>query len=347
MSFEVAKRRIQDTSFKPSTVMQLPLPKEGVYQALSLEFHGSIVTTYASGSPAAPAEATVDTLIPTIGLFVNGRLVKTVRPHMLHMQEILTWGQEGRRSSSAAASAATNDNPTVDGVFTFGTTGQTSTARENIRIPFAMELARVGKEKTWLNLNGVSSAECKFFGGPESGLDTTGAPVVYTLDTFVIEAYLEEVIGVNPLQKFADYQQVWSQETIAAQVTDKQFDLATGNLLAGLSLYIKNGASPSVAADLGITSIKILTGNKIIKSTDFVAEQNAMRQTFRCNDKRASNKARLDGYVFIPLMTNDRDLNTAFDASNLNALKLVVSSHASATYGLTLNIEQHIIVPPK
>lgn len=347
MRFEVAARRIQDTTFSPSTVLTLPLPKDGIYRALNLEFHGSIVTTFSSGSPAAPAESTIDSLVTLITVTVNGRLVKSVRPHMLHLHEILAWGQEGRRTASAAASAVTGDLPTTDGGFVWGTTTQTSTVRETLRIPFEMELARIGKEKTWLNLNGVSTAEVKFTTAAYSGLDTTGATVVYTASTFLFEAYMEEVIGFTPNTPFFDYQQVLGTDAVAAQQNNRNYDLTTGQLLAGLLIYVKNGASPSVAADLGLTRMSVITGNKTIKLVDFTAEQDKMRQTYRCNSARASGKSRLDGVCYISLLTNDRDLNTAFDARGLNSLKFNYDTHASATYGLTVNIEQHVIVSPQ
>lgn len=344
-TFETAQRRLQDTAFSPSTSLQLPLPKDMVASKLNLTFHGSTQYTFASGSPAAPKESTIDTLINMITVTVNGRIVKSVRPHMLHLFEILAFGQEGERRSSAGASAVTGDLPTADGGFAWGTTTQYGTVRESVQIPFEMILAERGRQGTWLDLRGVSSAYVTFTTGPYSALDTTGAPVTYANQSFVIEANIEEVKGVREKQPFADWKQTLNSYLITAQVTDQNYELNTGNFVAGIGLYVKNGASPSVPADLGVTTIKIMTGNKIIKQTDFVSEQAKMRQVYSCNAPRVSNASRLDGFVYIPLLTDAKNLDTAFDARGLNSLRLVISTHASATYSLTVNAEQHEIVP--
>ena len=350
LRFESASRRLADTAYTTNSsgqVLQCNLPKSGIYRWADISFHGSLSTTFASGSPAAPAESTIDSVISTILCTAGDRTIKSVKPHMIHMQEILASGQEGRRSSSAAASAVTNDLPTTDGGFVFGTTTQVSTVREELRIPFEMSLAKIGKEKTWLNLHKTTDNFLKFITSGFSGLDTTGAPVTYGGSGFTIETYLEEVLGANPKQDFFDYQQLVAPTSVAAGVSDQEFQLRTGNFLAGIALYVKNAASPSVAADLGLTTIKMGAGNNTSRYMDFNTEQGRMRREFDVNDKRASAKARTDGFVFINLMTAGRDLNTAFDARGLNELKLLLSSHASATGPLNVYVEQHIIVQPK
>lgn len=349
--FEAAARRLPDTTFTNS-VMQINLPKDGIYRALNLEFHGSIVTTFASGSPAAPAESTIDSLIQIISVTVNGRALKVVRPHMLHAMEILAFGQEGRRSASAGASAVTGDLPTTDGGFVYGTTTQVSTVREQIQVPFEMILANNGREKTWLDCNGISSGDVKLFGVAYSNLDTTSdSALSFSASTFVIEAYLEEVIGVmrGPGHQFSDFQQIMSPDTITAAANGRQYQLNPGSYLAGVLLYVKSGSTTltATAADLGLTDIKFMTGNKILKQVDFNAEQAKMRQNFKVNSARTSGKSRMDGICYISFLTNNRDLNTAFDARNLQSLIMAYSSSSSATYNLTTFIEQHLIITPQ
>ncbi|MCM2278321.1 MAG: hypothetical protein NDJ89_09620 [Oligoflexia bacterium] len=344
MRVQTRERRLQDTAFAPSQTLQLPLPKDLVAKQLTLVFNGSLSYTFSSGSPAAPVESTFDTLINQIIVQVNGRVVKNVRPHMLHMVEILAFGQEGERKSSAGASAVTGNNPTADGGFAWGTTTQYTTARETVVIPFEMILAKKNGSGTWLDLRGKSQAEVKFITGPYSGLDTSGATITYANQSFVIEAYIEEVLGVPANFPLAHFKQTWSQESIGAQANERSFELNFGNFVAGLALYVKDGTAVPVRSDLGVTDIKIMTGSEIIAQTTFLAAQAKMRQMFGCNAARASNSSRLDGYVYIPLLTSEGDLNTAFDARALTSLRLVISTRSGVTYPLQLNIEQHEIV---
>lgn len=341
-----SSRRLADTTFVPSSTMSLLVPKDVVARWLNLELHGSIVTTFASGSPAAPRESTIDTLIPTLNLTIDGQTVKAVRPHMLHMLEIIAYGQEGQRKSSVGAATIALDNPTVDGGFAWGTTTQTTTVRETVQIPFEMILANVGQEGTWLDTRGASNCFLQMLSGPYSGLDTTGAPVTFSASTFVIEAYLEVVAGVAPNESFGIFSQIWSQENISSQVTEKYYEMAFGQFIAGYGLYVKNGASPSVPTDVGLTDIKIYAGDKVIKQTTFQAVQAEMRQIYSCNTPRTANVSRTDGFVYIPTLTQDRNLFTAFDARNLTSVRLVISSTTSGnvTYPLQVNIEQHQIV---
>lgn len=335
--FEFAQRRLRDYTFEESKTTQIDLDDDVVARAAFMTLHGSVVTTFGSGSPAAPFEAAFSTLVTNATVRVNGRTVKSVMPWMLHLTEQLAFGNIGERRSSAGASAATGDLPTVDAGFTFGSTTNRTTVRETVMIPFEMVLAKANATGTWLDLRGAMSPVIQLSTAAFAALDTTGAPVAYTGSTLVIETFVEEVLGVPRNPQFADFRQIWKTERITSQATDYQIDLNVGNLYAGVLLYV----TEPLPTDLGLTDIRIMAGNKILKQTTFALEQARNRMQYGITAPRSSNKSTFDGACYLNLLTNDRDLSTAFDARNLNALRLVISTHASVDYPVVINIEEH------
>src|SRR6185437_11873523 len=119
------QRQLQQIAFAPSTVLTRDLPRDTVLKGIAFRLSGNVTTTYGSGTPVADANSTFDNLVARIDITVNGnRTVKSVRPIMLARQQLFYTKILGERKSSAGASAATQNLPTTDGGFVFGTTGQ-------------------------------------------------------------------------------------------------------------------------------------------------------------------------------------------------------------------------------
>lgn len=158
------QRKLQALTFQESQILSRDLPRDTVLKSIQLRLSGSVVTTFASGTPVADAQAAFDNIIPRVDVVVDGsRTVKSVRPHLMRIQQLFATSILGERRSSGAAAAATDNYPTVDAGFTYGTTGQITTCAESIILSFEMVYCEIGmgRESTWLNLKGTSSAELR------------------------------------------------------------------------------------------------------------------------------------------------------------------------------------------
>lgn len=344
------QRVLQQLTFSPSAIISRDLPRDTVLKHLLFRLSGSIVTTFASGTPIADALSTLDNLVARIDIVVNGsRTVKNVRPHLMHMQQMLTTLIQGERAASAAAAAATDNYPTSDGSFSYGTTGQISTVRESVLVSFENVYARIGKESTWLNLKGVASAEARLTCGAYASLlgFANTAPVVYTSSTFAIDVITIEAADVPASMPFADWKQTTKELTFAAQTTDYAIDINRGNKLQAIMLFSKNGAAGStttasgkLASNLVMTNMTLLVnGSRIIKKTDFKSLQAENRIRFGINAPFAANVARTDGMAYLDLLSDDGrgDLNTALDVRppGVDNVQLMVSTNTSANTDYT------------
>lgn len=339
------QRKLQQLTFAENTILSRDLPRDTVLKHLQFRLSGSVVTTFASGTPVSDALATFDNIVPRIDIVVNGsRTVKNVRPHLMHVQQILSTLIQAERCASAGAAAATDNYPTVDGGFTYGTTGQITTVRETVLVSFENVYARIGKETTWLNLKGVSSAEARLTCGAFANLLGFGntAPVVFSASTFVIDILTIEAQDVPANVRFMDWKQTTKELTFSAQTTDYAIDVNRGNRLQGLMMLTKNGAAGStttatgkLATNLVVTDLSlIVNGQTIIKKTDFKALNAEMRARFGVSAPYASNVSRLDGIAYLDLLSDDGrgDLETALDVRppKVDNVQLVLSTNTAA-----------------
>ena len=357
------QRKLQQLSFSPSTILSRDLPRDTVLKHLQFRLSGAIQTTFASGTPVADAFAAFDNLVPRIDIIVNGsRVVKSVRPHLMRVQQLLMSGILAERASSAAAAAATDNYPTVDAGFTYGTTTQFTTCRETIIVSFEDVYARIGKELTWLNLKGVASAEARLTTNAYSSLLGFGntAPVTYGSSTFVIDILTVEAQDVPAGTRFADWKQTTKEITFSAQTTAFAVDINRGNFLQGLMLLARDGAAGSattatgkLASNLAITDLVLQVNGQVnIKATDFKSLHGEMRARFGVQAPYASNVSFIDGIAYLDLISDDSrgDLQSALDVRppKVDGVQLLVStntaSNVSYTNPVSLVIETQEIV---
>ncbi|MDE2102153.1 MAG: hypothetical protein KGL39_33210 [Patescibacteria group bacterium] len=321
------QRKLQQVSFDPSTIMTRDLPRDTVLKGIHFRLSGSIVTTFPSGTPIADALSTLDNLIPRIDVVVGGsRTVKSVRPYLLRMQQMLSTKILAERKSSAGSAAAKNNNPTADSGFVYGTTTQYTTVAESVYLPFEMIWAdqSKGREATWLNLKGVPSAELRFTGAAESALLGFGnsAPVTYSSDTFVVDITTVEAQDVPPQIVFSDWKQTTKTLTFAAQTTDYLIDINRGNKLSGLWFLTRDGAAGSSTTASGklldnnvLARIQLLVnGQTTIKDTTFQQLQAENRLRSGVYAPFSSNVSLLDGVAFMNLLARN-DASTALDVA--------------------------------
>lgn len=354
------KRKLQPLTYAESQPLVRDLPRDTVLKALTLRLNGSVVTTFASGTPVADDQSTFDNLVSSIRVVVNGsRTVKAIRPHLAHMLQIFGTGIQGERKSSAGASASIN--PTVDAGFTYGTTGQITSVAETVTVFFEHVLAGNGRLTTWLNLKGAASATLELNTRAFSSLLGFGntAPVVYSSSTLQFDITLIEAQDVDPRQPFFDFKQTYFERTYSAQVSAQREDINRGNYLSGLMLFTRDGAAGSATTATGklasnnvLSDIALVVNGQVnIQKTTFYELQADNRSRYGVTAPNASNKSRIDGVAIMDLLAN-RDLNTALDVRppKVDNLQLEFatrpSSDVSYTNPVTVGIETHEIVAP-
>ncbi len=317
------QRKLQSLTFGPNVVLSRDLPRDTVLKSLQLRLSGAVQTTYASGTPVADAQSIFDNLIPRVDVVVDGsRVVKSVRPHLMRLQQLLSTGVQAERRSSAGAAAATDNLPTADGGFTYGTTTQYTTVAESIFIYFEMIFAEpgLGREATWLNLKGVASAEVRLFTASYSALLGFGntAPVTYGNSTLAVDIITREAQDVEPQYRFGDWKETTKTIALSSQTSNYAIDINRGNKLTGIMLFTQDGAAGSAttatgknASNLVVTNIALkLNGMTDIKATDFKALQAENRSDYGVVAPFASNVSALDGCAHMNLLAR-RDLSTA------------------------------------
>lgn len=344
------QRKLQQLTFTPSVILTRDLPRDTVLKHLQFRLSGSVVTTFGSGTPVANSFSTFDNLVSRIDIVVNGsRTVKNVKPFLMHMQQLYTSMIRAERAASAGAAAATDNYPTADAGFVYGSTTNLTTVRETVLVSFENVYARQGKESTWLNLKGVASAEARLTCNAFSALLGFGntAPVVYSSSTFVIDILTIEAQDVPANVVFQDWKQTTKQILISAQATALPIDINRGNRLQGIMMLTRDGAAGSattatgkLANSLVMTNYNLMVnGQTSIKAGDFKALQAENRARFGLNAPFASNVSILDGVAYLDLLSDDGrgDLMTALPVQPplVDQLQLFVDTNSSSNVSYT------------
>lgn len=358
------QRKLQAVTFQENQVLSRDLPRDTVLKSLQLRLSGSVVTTFASGTPVADAQAAFDNIIPRIDVIVDGgRVVKSVRPHLMRVQQLFSTTVLAERRSSAAAAAATDNYPTVDAGFTYGTSTQLTTCAESILVSFEMVYCDIGagRESTWLNLKGVSSAEVRLTCAAFSKLLGFGntAPVVFTSSTFIVDIITTEAQDVPANLLFSDWKQTTKELTFSAETADYAIDINRGNKLSGIMLFAKDGAAGTtttatgkLASNLAFTKLSLkVNGQTDIKTTDFKALQAENRARYGVNAPMASNVSFLDGTAHLSLIAR-QNIDTALDVRPplVDNVQLFVNSNTAANVSYTNPVSltvmtEEIVVP--
>ena len=365
VSYPAAERQraLQALTFAENSVLSRDLPRDTVLKGLQLRLSGSVVTTFGSGTPVADSFSIFDNIIPRIDVVINGsRVVKSVRPHMMRMQQLFTTQILGERRSSAGAAASAY--PTVDGGFVYGTTTQISSVAETIYIPFEMVYCEIGmgREATWLNLKGVASAELRLTCAAFSKLLGFGntAPVVYSSSTMSIDIVTLEAQDVPPQIAFSDWKQTTKEITLSAETTDYAIDINRGNKLSGILMLARDGAAGTattatgkLASNLAFTKLSLkVNGQTDIKSTTFQQLQAENRARYGVSAPMASNVSILDGVAHMSFLAR-KDITTALPLQPplVDNVQLFVNSNTSSNVSYTnpvsLTLQTEEIVEPR
>ncbi|MGE3263589.1 MAG: hypothetical protein AB7K68_17565 [Bacteriovoracia bacterium] len=353
-------RKLASQAFVPSSVMTFRLPEDTTLRALVLRLSGSIVTTFASGTPVADDFGPFDDLVSTIQVRVGGSdSIKTVTPRMAAFHQLLDAGIRGERKSSSAAAAVTGGDVTADSsAFTYGTTTQVTSVAESLVIFFECPLVKFGRQQTWLNLRGIVGSELILNTKAYSALLGFGntAPVVYSSSTLQIDVKLIEARTVEQNRKFQVYKETFQTEPFSAAAANRVINLNKGQKIIGLSMLARDGASGStttatglLASDILVDQIKLtLNGSFTPRNETWFELQADNKARFNINAPYSSNKSILQGFAYMDL-TQFGVIDSALDARFLDNVQLEISTKSAATYTsvATLLVHQHELVEAK
>jgi hypothetical protein len=343
------QRALQALTFAENQILSRDLPKDTVLKELLLRLSGAVVTTFGSGTPVADSFAAFDNIIPRIDVIVGGsRTVKSVRPHLMRMQQLFTTNILGVRRSSAAAAAATDNLPVAEAGFAYGSSTNLTTCAETILLSFAHVYAEVGlgRESTWLNLKGVSSAELRLTCAAFSTLLGFGntAPVVYTASTFIIDIVTTEAQDVPAEVIFSDWKQTTKELTFSAQTSDFAIDINRGNKLSGIVMLTRDGAAGSattatgkLASNLVLTKLALtVNGQTQVKVTNFKALQDENRSRYGISAPLAGGVSIIDGVAHLNMLAR-KDASTALDCAPplVDNVQLFVNTNTAANVSYT------------
>ena len=355
------QRRLQPIDFAPATVLTREIPRDTTLKALLFILQGSVGYTFASGTPLSDSKSIFDNLIENITITIDGsRIVKSIRPWMIRIQQLYASKVLPDRRSSAGATATAF--PTVEGGFVFGTTGQKTSVYEALMLSFENVFAKVGKEATWLKTKGTASAEIRIATKGLNSLLAMGntAPVVFAYQNgdIKIEVFTIEQQDVPVTAIFSDWKQTVKTAPIAGDVTGFLVELNKGNLLQSIQLLCEDGnaGGATLGTGNGLTNLLLtdialkINGQQDVKSTTFLGLQSENRARFGIVSPISGGVSPLDGSVYWDF-TRQGDLTTALDcrAPLVDQVHLSLSTRAGFPFNASkpamVSIMTNEIVP--
>jgi len=335
-------RRLPSVSFDPGNIKSLDIPRDSVFKSFSITIAGGVAVTF-TGTYTVDQIVSIGRLINRIDIVVNGnRTVKSVTPWLCATKILFYNSTQAERKSSVAATVLTPPNPTIDGGFAIGTTGQVTTIRETIDIFFEDILSAEPRSGTFLNLKGAASAEIRFNFSPFSFLEAANnaaTGVAYSSNTLTLDVTTREAPDLDG--KMADLKETTKSFLFQGQQTEFAIDINRGNFVRGIWLQVRDGNATKSLSNTAVTGVQLLANGFFpIKQygtatgQGFLKIQTENRSNFGMNAPYVSNVSRLDGIAYIDLL-NNRNSATALDARFLDNLQLLISTAASgqgATY---------------
>lgn len=351
-------RKLPSKNFDAGSTISIDVPRDSVFKYIQQRLVGAVVTTFASGTPVASNQSTMNDLINYIDIVANGSFtIKNVTPWMMHIQQLIATANFGERKASAGASAASPaENVTADGKFTYGTTGQYTSVVESIIIPFENSLAGAGRMGTLWDTRGLASAEIKISTAAFSALLGYGntAPVVYSGSTLQIQTETIETQNIPLNIYFSAYKQTTKSVNFTAQTSDFLVDINRGNYLQGLMFEAHDGAAGTATTASGkvlsntlLSTIKlIINGSLYLQNTDFNSLQSKNRNRFGIDAAFASNVSLYDGMAYLDLLTpaggekfGAVDSAQNVQAPDVDSVQCALSTTAGATYTATASVK--------
>lgn len=336
------------------------LPRDTVIKRMSLRITAIHDVTYAAGSPTVSEMGTFQRLCDDIEVVVNGnRTVKSVKPHLLRMHQLIAAGCAPRRAyqlSAATPTVTRADREWFGGVLAYAATTEFMLHNEQVPLSFEMPWGYLGSRyDTELDIRDVSSADIKFGFQAIANLqrDGVGATVTYgNVNIFVTPQILENRARPRPKDGdvLFDYVESTIARTISGQQTGYQVDLQTGNYLAAVGIFCRNGDTNKSPAEnlLRNLALKVNSSNTVQGPVDHQQLQDDNVARFGISDylglgrnaatiASAAGDHPMKGFAFMNLLRNG-DWNTAINTSrgaNVDTVKLEFDTPSSSS-GLDL-----------
>lgn len=348
------RRTLPQKTFVPSQNISMDLPLDCGLVGLFIRLKGTIQTTY-TGTPSGRPEGAADSLIRAIEVKTD-RLgtVKFLRPHFLHLQQLMSGGAPTERLYGVGASAAAAKANT-EGPFTFGTTTQYTAIDETIYLPFEQVFCEpgFGREETWLNTQRGTSATIMFACNPYSSLiqNASDIPnVTFANANLEIEVTTVERGDVPANAVFKVWRQIQKTENFASQVNDKAIMINTENKLSGIMMYATDGATGASSAAPSNDLVKFLklrkNGRDSLQEISFRQLQNINRSDNGVIAPYAAGVSRLQGFAHLTQLSR-RELASALDVSKesggVYSLQLMVDTNDSSLVSYTTPASLHIV----
>lgn len=351
------RTRVLTRKFEESQSLSIDLPCDTVLVGMIIRLFGSVKTTFSAGTPLGRPEGAMDSLFDRITVETNGhRTIKSVTPHMLHMQQFFTGANGNERFASAGAAPVADNYPTTEGPMVFGTTGQFTTIRESVYLPFEHIHCEpgMGRENTYLNLKRCTSAELRLTTKPLAHLNAvTGVTgLVIDTSTLMIEVTLIERQDIPATYQFQDFKQTFRRVPISGELGELALDIPQGPALSGIMLITQDGNAASSSVPKNKPSSSVLSdielkknGQETIQKIKFKSGQARNRADYGVTAVTASGVSRLDGVLHLNLLSR-KDLNTAFINSKsygVDNLQLVIASQASGIVDYTVGAQVMLV----
>jgi hypothetical protein len=336
------QRVIAKEPFVNGKLITVPIAKNSCYIGFLIRIVGSVTATWASGTPVAKVEGLMDSILQRIDVTENGKdTFKSLKPHFLAIQDLITQGVENERYAEVGATALTNKHPTTRSGFLFGTTGQVTSVRESVYLPFEQVHCEpgYGREMTWWNTRhpSVNSADLKIQCGNIADIlkDGNATAVTYTNVDLTIEITAIENKSVPENALFHVWKQTFTEKPFSGQTRDSSIEMPKENYLSGMMFYTKNGdASRTPTNDLiDVYSVRT-NGTQYDQTAAFKALQQLNRRENGSTAEFAGGTSRLDGIGFVNFL-NERKINSALPAKRalgIDSLDLMINTHSYATY---------------
>lgn len=344
---QAEKTRVHKTvKFQEGQVESISLPNDTTLRGIWITLKGSVKTTFASGTPVAKAESTMDSLINLIDFTVDGRnTIKSLRPHMLHIQNLFAFGVETPRFASAGATEVV---PTTPSNFAFGTTGQRTSIYESVYLPFEMVYCEPGwgRERTYVNLRNHSSAELRLVFNSFKNLLGFGntAPVDFSESTLTVEVSLIERSDAAANVVFDQWKQYQVDHPILQEGKNLQYRVNVGNNITGIMLFARNGnpgssstASGKTASNLLLSGIELrANGRDGLQAWKPADLQGYNRSVYGVVAPVVNGVSRTDGIYHLNML-NRRQLETALVARrpDIDELHLMIDTNSQGVVDYT------------
>lgn len=353
----------------PSSV---PVPRDTVLKRMMLKLIASFSVTYASGSPVTSELGVFDRVCSNIELNVNGnRIIKSVRPALARLHNIVLAGEIPRRAYSTSAGSPAQTRASREwfaGTVAYPATTQFMLFNEVIELNFENPWGYGGSRKvSELDIRDVSSCDLKFSWLPVTNVQRDGVGATVT--------YGSPVIQVNPMiienrarprpqpgDVLFDYVETSFARTYTGAARSQQIDLQTGNHLMGIGIFCRNGDTFQTPQENLLTNIALyINGATAIQgpmSQQDLQDENEIR--FGINDylgladynatiASTADAHPMRGFAMMNLVRNG-DWSTAINTSRqagVDSVKLQFDTPSSAaaqdaaTYTNPLEVTAH------